>query len=148
MKGENAYNAFLSKELKKFSPEIFHTKVADRFRVGVSDFLLWGLGASAAVEVKFIAKAPSPGAQLLKHPFVGPQRAFLRAMTAAGSLGWGLVVIGDRGAVYTVDSRHIPENGNWVTSEFLCNPTLNVRSFGIKETRRLAFHLLTKESDL
>jgi len=118
MKNENDFNRYLSKEFSKRSPELHYLKASDKFTAGVSDFLLWHAGRSAALECKFVSTWPSDKANLLKHTFTGAQKTFLESITLAHGRGVGLVAVGSEKMFYVFREAHIPTNGNWKTGDF------------------------------
>lgn len=124
MKDENAFNRHLGKELTKLHKKrVFHMKAADKFRSGVSDFLIWRVGSSLAIESKFVkdlGDAPKLSKKkLLSHAFSGEQITFLESIALSGNHAWGLVAIDEIRRMVMVPYREIPENGNWKTSEFV-----------------------------
>lgn len=120
MKDENAFNAHISKELKKLErpgPDFtFYLKAADKFRSGVSDFIIWRRSLTIAIESKF-AKVVGNGL-LLSHNFSGAQITFLESMALAGNEAYGLVGVGEEKAMYLVPYNQIPREGNWQAKEF------------------------------
>lgn len=120
MKDENAFNAHLSKELKKLERPgadfTFYMKAADKFRSGVSDFIIWRRSLSIAIESKF-TKLIGNGL-LLSHPFSGPQLTFLESIALSGNEAYGLVGIGEEKAMYLIPYKQIPREGNWQSSDF------------------------------
>lgn len=118
MRNENAYNAYLSKELRKLHSEgLYHTKTSDRFTAGISDFLIWWKGKSIALEVKFIKEFTTKG-DLLAHPFTGAQLTFLESIHFSGNNAYGLVAVGSEKRMYAIPWSTIPINGNWINDEF------------------------------
>ena len=70
MRNENAFNAWLSKELRSLHSKGFHhAKISDKFTAGVSDFLIWGLGKSVVIESKYVKEFPKDTSDLLEHTF-------------------------------------------------------------------------------
>lgn len=114
MKTEGELNGKLGKMLNKKSPELKYVKVADKFTLGISDFLIWWRGMSAAVEVKFIKVYPKRGSsKLLSHPFSGTQLSFLFEMECSGAFSFGLVGVDCEKRLYLVPREEIPKTGNW-----------------------------------
>lgn len=139
MRNENAFNAFLSKEIRKFGPEVFAIKVSDKFTVGISDFLVFGFGKTLALETKFVRKWPGDNKLLLDHTFSGGQVTFLESMHLAGHRAYGAVAVEETRRVYFMAWNRIPESGNWKTKEFR---EQSFPSFPWEEVdRMLAWHL-------
>ena len=123
MRDEKAFNSHLSKCFKAMERPgedfTFYMKAADKFRSGVSDFLLWRRGYSIALETKFVKKLGGDSSLLLKHVFSGPQRTFLESVALSGNEAFGLVAVDEARTMYLIPSEEIPESGNWKTHEFL-----------------------------
>lgn len=97
MKDENAFNSWLSSKLKKRKPDIVSKKIADKYKRGISDFLLWGYGTSVILECKFIADYPkTPSAKALKHDFSPEQMNYMREIERTGNKCFGLVYVDSR----------------------------------------------------
>lgn len=116
MKTEGDFNAALSKQLRKAG--IFAIKVADKFTIGISDFLILHNSRTLAMECKFISDWPSDKARLLKHPFSGEQLTFMESVRLAGHMAVGLIAVKEAGRMFLVESRLIPHSGNWVSGDF------------------------------
>lgn len=145
MKTENEFNAYLSKELKRWRPEVYTMKAADKFRTGVSDFILWGWGRSVALETKFIKEWPSERGKLLKHPFTGPQLTFFRNIQGTGCHAFGLIAVKEERKMFAISAGHIPESGNWKTKDFLdCSPVCVTLDW--KSIESLLAYLFSHES--
>lgn len=121
MKGENDFNAHLSRGLKKLYKNGFsYLKASDRFSSGVSDFLLWHMGRSAAIESKFIEDFPArPNTKILSHAFQGAQMSFFKRMEPGGAGLYGLIGIKKHKVMILVPHHQIPEEGNWTKAQFL-----------------------------
>lgn len=120
MKTEGQFNAYLGKELKRFTPKLKVLKVADKFSVGISDFLIWANRRSCGIEAKFIKELPvRPLAKVLDHPFAGAQLTFLEDLNLAGSFGYGLVAVGSTEEMHLFMLESIPKTGNFTRQEFL-----------------------------
>lgn len=120
MKSEGEYNAFLSKEFKKRSPELHSVKIADKFSVGISDFIIWNCATSAGLEVKFIKDWPIRSTtKILKHPFAGAQKTFLESIALTRNAGWGLIAVESEKRAYAIPYDKIPDTGNWTHEDFL-----------------------------
>jgi hypothetical protein len=120
LKTEGQFNAHLSKEFKRFNPKLKCLKVADKFSVGISDFLLWGNGKSRAIESKFVTHLPVRATtKVLSHPFAGAQLTFLEDICLAGCSGWGLIGIGETKTMHLLMLEDIPKEGNFTKEEFV-----------------------------
>lgn len=117
MKNENEFNGILGKHLKRYWGRYFHTKNADKYRVGVPDFYIWGLQKHVCIECKFIKSVPleDSAAWLKKHKFTPEQVTFLKCVSSTGSRAYGLVGVGDKKKMFLLDRTEI-HKGN-VTSE-------------------------------
>lgn len=96
MKGktENEFNAFLSSEFKKLAPQLEAIKIADKFKSGLSDFLLWYDGASCALEVKFVKELPVRNdSMVLDHKFSGAQIRKMTRLVETGNRAMGVVAV-------------------------------------------------------
>lgn len=119
MKNEHALNSSLSKGMNYFSPNLKHVKISDKYSIGISDFLLWMDGESAAMEVKFIKDYPKRGGtKLLSHPFSGVQLSFLHEIDATKNGGYGLVGVDSERRMYIIPYWRLPEEGNWTKDSF------------------------------
>lgn len=121
MKNENAFNAWLSKEIRCIHTKGYHhVKISDKFTAGVSDFLLWGHGKHSVLEVKYVSQFPKEGCKLLKHPFEGAQITFMESIGLTGNRAHGLIAAGDKkdGLLYLMDWKDIPPSGNWEIVDF------------------------------
>lgn len=119
MKNEGEFNAHLSKEFKKRGPSLHALKIADKFTIGVSDFIIWHVGTSVGLEVKFIKDWPiRESTKILKHPFAGAQKTFLESLELTRNSGWGAVAVDSIRTVYVFKYDMIPDTGNWTRAEF------------------------------
>jgi hypothetical protein len=119
MKTENDYNAFLSKQLKKFSPQVHTIKISDKFTAGISDFLIFCNHKSLGLETKFEKAFPKrETSQVLSHSFSGPQITFLESLALTGNMGYGVVCIEEEESMYVFPYQTIPANGNFTLKEF------------------------------
>jgi hypothetical protein len=118
MRNEDAFNAYLSKKLNAFSPEIAKLKMAEKYHVGIPDFCLWKGGRSVVVESKLIKSfgKPASKASLLKHPFTGPQQTFLQTMMRAGVPAFGLIGVDDIRDMLLLPANLIPPDGTWTAA--------------------------------
>jgi hypothetical protein len=118
MKTENDFNRFLSEEIKRLSPDIFYFKAADKYGLGVPDFLLWGYGYSTVFETKFIQEMPARNTtKLLKHTFKRTQQSFIKKIIATDNPGWGIIGCKASRVIYVINGDAIPESGNLNTLE-------------------------------
>lgn len=119
MRDENALNSHIGKQLTKLQPRgLAYMKAADKFRSGVSDFLVWWQGNSFAIEVKFIKDWPSDKAKLLTHQFKPEQITFLENIDLSENGAFGLVGVDSERLMYLIPLELIPRSGNWKTGEF------------------------------
>ena len=126
MKTENDLNAHISKALKKRAPSLFSFKAADKYTAGMPDFLVWHLGVSYALEVKYVKSLPAkPLALVLNHAFSPKQLAKMSQMQSAGVRCYGAVGVKDQG-LYLIPLNKIPPSGNWRAKEWLPEATLHV----------------------
>ena len=136
MKTEGQFNAHLGKELTKLSPAVNYLKVADKFQIGISDFLIWYRGKTLAAECKFVTQLPKPESNLLKHSFSGAQKTFLESMCLSGNMAIGIVGIDELQTFYTFPWTDIPPDGNWKTEDFWAVTKKEDRySFSFKEVK-------------
>jgi hypothetical protein len=117
MKGENDFNGQLSKEFRQLKG-LHHVKVADKFTIGISDFLIWIEGTSIALETKFVKEWPKGHLKLLQHEFTGPQQTFLESIALTGNRAFGLVYVDCVRQSFIIPWNQIPKEGNWHTEEF------------------------------
>ena len=119
MKTEGQFNAYLSKEIKRYSPRVHVIKVADKFTTGISDFIIWCNGRSMGLESKFIDDLPKrKSTKIFSHPFSGAQVTFLESLNLAGSFGFGIVAIESQKKFYVIDYDRIPPGGNFTLEEW------------------------------
>lgn len=118
MKTEGEFNAWLSKKCKKMKPNTKYLKIADKFTVGISDFLIWRNGKTLAIESKFVKKMPTRGtSKILSHIFKGEQKTFLEDMELSGNTAYGVIGIHTELLVF-IPHILIPESGNWTKEDF------------------------------
>ena len=131
MKTEGEFNAYLSKQLKKYNPQVASVKIADKFQVGISDFLIWANSKSLALETKHIMDLPErKTTKILTHPFSGAQLTFLETISLAGSMGYGLISIDSEQRFYVIHYKDIPSDGNFTRAQF---EAVTKASFSYKE---------------
>ena len=119
MKTENDFNAYLSKNLKRYSPDVHTVKISDKFTVGISDFMVFCSGKTLALETKFEKSFPQrKTSQVLSHPFSGAQLTFLESMFLTGNMGYGMVAIEETQKMYIFPFAAIPVSGNFTKEEF------------------------------
>ena len=135
MKIEGDFNAFLSKDFKRYAPKVAALKIADKFTVGISDFIIWANGRTLAMETKFILALPArPSTLILPHAFSGAQRTFLETMDFVKNMAYGCIGINEEQSFYLIEHKLIPPNGNFTREQFeACDKKLR---FGFKETER------------
>lgn len=141
MKTENDFNAFLGKELRLLQKPpawTFYMKAADKFRSGVSDFLIFHARTTLALENKFIREWPGDNVLLLSHEFDGTQQTFLESVSLSGNRAFGLVGVGSEKAMYAIHWSYIPKKGNWKTREFKEAHTIR---YGFDEVSRMLMEL-------
>lgn len=114
MKDENVFNSKLSSWFKSYwsSKGFFHIKSSDKYREGISDFILWGNSRSCALESKFIMSIPEGNKMWLNHKFTPPQRTFLHCIEKTGNLSVGLIGVRDKRMMLAIPRSAIPECGN------------------------------------
>jgi hypothetical protein len=114
MATENDFNAKLSANFKKLESQGFLTlKMAEKYHIGIPDFLIWHDGRCAGLEVKFVKELPKGRGKVLGHAFDGRQLTFLQRIAMAGGPAWGLVVVHSEKKMYLFYFTDIPEGGNW-----------------------------------
>jgi len=143
MKTEGDLNGEISSWLRKMSPKIHYLKVADKYSLGISDFIIWGDGKNAAVESKFVLIPPGPNVLLLKHPFSGKQITFLESIYLTGNRSWGLVYINETSLFYLIQYTRIPEKGNWKTGAFFKE---SFKTFTKSQFKDMINHILTGDT--
>lgn len=124
MKSEGEFNAWMSKEYKRKSPDVFAIKVSDRFQAGIADFMVWRNGKSIAHENKAIMNFPQTDKLILKHVFDGVQQTWLETFELAGNRSYGIIAVLKLGKFYVFDRKYIPPSGNFKMSEFQAIPKL------------------------
>ena len=94
-------------------------KISDRFKAGVSDWLIFHEGLVIAIESKYIHKVPlQPGTKLLRHVVSGPQRTYMKTLAEAHVPCWVIVGIGTERRIIVVPFSALPAAGNWTAAEF------------------------------
>jgi hypothetical protein len=114
---EDAFNAYISKELGRLTPHTAKLKMAEKYHIGVPDFCVWRGGRSVVFECKFIPGIIKPG-KLLKHPFTGTQLTFLQALIRAGVPSFGVIGCGINATMWLLPANLITSHGNWVAEDF------------------------------
>lgn len=105
--------------MKRMGNKFKVQKVSDRFKVGVSDWLIFHEGLVIAIEAKYIQKVPATaGNRLLRHTVTGPQRTYLKTLAEAKVPSWVIVGIGGERKVVVVPFSKLPVAGNWTVEEF------------------------------
>ena len=118
MNNENEFNAWLTKDIRKLGTEIKAIKLSDRFRSGVSDWLIFHKGLTIAVESKAVKELPKRG-RALKHPVTGPQLSFFESMRLAGICGFVIVAELDIRAMTVIPYPSVPRSGNFTVEDIL-----------------------------
>lgn len=135
MRTEGDFNGYLSKKFNRLKPELKYIKIADKFTIGISDFLMWRYGKSCAIESKFIKEWPKRmTSKVLSHPFKGTQISFLKEMDMAGCNSFGLIGVECEKKMYLIPHRWISEGGNFRHDLFLES---NFQSFDFKDIEGL-----------
>jgi len=110
-KTEGAFNSFLASEFQKYRPRFYAIKLADKYKAGISDFLIFCDGKGIALESKNILTRGSSGL-LLKHPFSPQQRNFFRNVDGTRNFAMGILGIDDEKKMFLIHPSIITENGN------------------------------------
>ena len=135
MKNEGEFNMHLSKDFKRRQPELYALKVADKFSIGISDFLLFYVGTCIGMEVKLIKDWPiRKTTKIMTHPFAGGQRTFLESIKLTRNDGFGLVGVDSERRMYCIPMLKIPESGNWTHQDFVAE---GFKSFDFDEIEQL-----------
>lgn len=114
MKNENEFNAWMTSQIRKLGTRYKAIKLSDRFRFGVSDWLIFHDGKGIAVESKAIKNLPKTmRGKALKHPVTGPQMTFFESMRLAGIKGYVIVAILDHRSITAVPYPCVPKHGNF-----------------------------------
>lgn len=117
MKTEGEFNAFLSKEFKK-RRGIVPIKTADKYRSGLSDFIILCDKNTVGIESKFSTKQLGGAGSLITHPFSPVQLTFLHRIGSVGCGAYGLVGVKEEKVMYLVHYRDIPKTG-WVSYDIM-----------------------------
>ena len=116
---ENLFNAGLSKKIRVRGNHYKAMKFSDRFKIGVSDWIIFHEGLSVCLEAKAIQGLPDkPSTKVLKHTFEGPQLTFFKEMELANISAWGLVARLDLRKMLLIPAQKIPPSGNFTRLEF------------------------------
>lgn len=111
-KNEGDLNAYFSKEWKKQYPKLKVVKAADKFQVGLSDFMLYKDGTARGIEVKLVKELPARAStNILKHEFAGSQITYLKDLDLTGNKGFGLLAVEPLEIVFMIPSRLLIPNG-------------------------------------
>lgn len=117
---ENTFNGYVTSVMKRMGNKFKVQKVSDRFKSGVSDWLVFHEGLVIALESKYIQKMPlQPETKLLRHTVTGPQRTYMKTLAEANVPSWVIVGIGVERRIVVVPFPDIPVAGNWTAAEFL-----------------------------
>lgn len=141
MKNEDAFNAYLSLELRRLRPFTASIKMSEKFHIGVPDFSLIRRGQTAFFECKFLKEEPSPTkrGRVLGHPFGAAQLTFLRLMAAAGARCFGVIGLDYRRRMKVIHLDDLPASGNWTGAEWIA---AKARFFDFSDVAGLADYLL------
>lgn len=114
MRNEDAFNSFLSDRFKRLRPNTYALKMAEKFHVGIPDFLLLRGGRCVFVESKFLENSPGARSKkALRHEFQGPQISFLLDAAIAGAKCYGVIGLDYTRSLRIVPVHLIPHGGNW-----------------------------------
>lgn len=92
---ESQFKSEFKKGLEFYNPGILIRCISDRFVRGISDLLIWYMGSSMAIELKYLPSIPARPrtAEMLNHPFSDNQVGFLISMLSTGNSALGVVGI-------------------------------------------------------
>jgi len=144
MKTENDFNRFLSAEIKRLSPTVFAFKSADKYGLGVPDYIIWGHGYSCVFESKFIQSLPDkPNTKILKHTFKRTQQSFMKNVMGASNPAWGIIGCKKNKIIYVIEATSIPESGNFTHAELQELIKLKkVKLFEFNDVEEMILHML------
>jgi len=112
MKTEGAFNAYLTKEFNKYKPNVYAVKLADKYKAGLSDFIIWMDKTSIALESKNVANWNDKG-KLLTHEFSPTQLSFFKKFMATNCKAFGLIAFDNPKLMFLVPADVlISLNGN------------------------------------
>lgn len=131
MKTEGEFNAFISKELKK-RKDLLAIKTADKYRAGLSDFIILCQANTVAIESKFIKNPVDNCPNILAHPFSPVQLAFLKRVSATGCGAWGLIAVKQNKTMYLVLERQLAEKMSLVQVESACCGRFEISPEGVR----------------
>jgi penicillin-binding protein-related factor A (putative recombinase) len=133
MRDEAEFNSFLAKELKKHHANVVTVKICDRFKIGLSDFIMWMNGTSICLECKRAVTGNKKG-KLLTHAFTPPQKHFLTKITHTKNLAYGLVSVEEEKVMYLLPLEAISEDGNVTKTDLVLKAKpFDRTSQGVKE---------------
>jgi hypothetical protein len=116
---ENLFNAALSKKIKLLGKSYLALKFSDRFKIGLSDWIIFHEGLSVCLEAKAIQSLPEKAtSKVLGHTFAGPQLTFFRDMDLVSVSCWGLVARLDLRKMLLIPASKLPASGNFTKREF------------------------------
>jgi hypothetical protein len=117
---ENTFNGYVTSVVKRMGNTFKVQKISDRFKAGVSDWLIFHEGLVIAVESKYIHRVPlQPGTKLLRHVVSGPQRTYMKTLAEAHVPCWVIVGIGTERRIVVVPFSALPVSGNWTAADFI-----------------------------
>jgi hypothetical protein len=116
---ENLFNARIMSNIRLLGKSYYALKASDRFRAGISDFIIWHEGLTSTIEAKAIKALPARGSTLvLSHTFQGPQQTFMKDLSLAHVHSWGLVGVIIERKMVLIPREKIPYSGNFTRDEF------------------------------
>ena len=140
-KTENDLNAYLSKQFKQIRPAIASVKLAEKFHIGISDFILLQGGRGTIMETKNIRDFPKSHGKVLSHPFEPEQLSFLKRVALADVPVWGVVAVNQVETLWAFPLESIPESGNWQRQEFF-SAVRELPPYGFDQIEALALDLI------
>lgn len=119
MRNENDFNAYLTKEIRKLGTDYKAIKLADKFRIGMPDWLMFYKGLAVGVEAKFIRGKPKKDtSKLLAHPVTAPQISYMKSLELAGVKCKVLIGSALDAKIRVISFPDLPETGNYSLGEF------------------------------
>ena len=120
MKDENVFNSWLSSRLRTKEPDLIAKKLSDKYKRGIVDFVIWGLGTSVGLECKFISDYPlRDSSKALTHQFTPEQLNFMRQMEGTGNKAFGLVYVDSIRAAHVMPYSYLYDHRESFTKENL-----------------------------
>jgi len=130
VKTENDFNRHVTKQIRLLGTSVCAVKFSDRFKAGISDWVIFKAGKAVAAEAKFIRELPGPkAAKALKHPVSGPQLTFLKKMTLCGARGFIFLGIASLKKILVINQLEVPMSGNftpaWLIEKLEAGPVFS-----------------------